>query len=62
MIGSISDEGAAFESPALFDSFEEVELLPTERQRTIKIASKRSRDGENTRVRSKSGANLWSDY
>lgn len=55
MIGSPVDEGASLESPALFDSFEEVELLPLERQRAIKISAKRSRDGENTRVRSKSG-------
>lgn len=53
IITSIPEEGAAFDSPALFDSFEEVELHPLDRQRTIKISSKRSRDGENTRVRSK---------
>lgn len=46
-----SDDAAGFDLPMLFDSFEEVELHPLERHRTPK--SKRSRDGENTRVRSK---------
>lgn len=55
LIGSFPDEGAPFESPALFDSFEEVEVHPLDRQRTIKLSSKRHRDGENTRVRSMSG-------
>lgn len=53
LISSFPDEGTPFESPALFDSFEDVELHPLERQRPIKISSKRNRDGENTRVRSK---------
>ena len=44
-------EEAAFDSPVLFDSFEEVELHPLDRHRGLK--SKRNRDGENTRVRSK---------
>lgn len=52
LIASFPDEGAPFESPALFDSFEEVEVHPLDRPRTIKISSKRNRDGENTRVRS----------
>lgn len=46
-----SDDVVGFDSPTLFDSFEEMELHPLERHRTLK--SKRSRDGENTRVRSK---------
>lgn len=54
LIGSFPDESAPFESPALFDSFEEVEVHPLDRQRTIKLSSKRHRDGENTRVRSTS--------
>ncbi|XP_056592944.1 uncharacterized protein LOC130411943 isoform X1 [Triplophysa dalaica] len=62
MFGSVSDEGAAFESPALFDSFEEVELLPTERQRTIKVSAKRSRDCENTRVRMKNVVGVIARY
>lgn len=46
-----ADDVAGFDSSTLFDSFEEMELHPLERHRTLK--SKRSRDGENTRVRSK---------
>ncbi|KAI4886030.1 hypothetical protein NFI96_024189, partial [Prochilodus magdalenae] len=38
LIGSFPEEGAPFEPPALFDSFEEVELHPLDRQRTIKIS------------------------
>lgn len=45
------DDVAGFDSPTMFDSFEEIELHPLEHHRTPK--SKRSRDGENTRVRSK---------
>ncbi|XP_068190521.1 uncharacterized protein [Antennarius striatus] len=46
------DDMAGFDSPpTMFDSFEEVELQPVEHQQPPK--SKRSRDGENTRVRSK---------
>lgn len=45
------DDVEEFDSPPLFDSFEEMELHPVERHRTLK--TKRSRDGENTRVRSK---------
>ncbi|XP_065146418.1 uncharacterized protein [Paramisgurnus dabryanus] len=62
MIGSPVDEGASLESPALFDSFEEVDLLPSERQRNIKISSKRSRDGENTRVRMKNVVGVIARY
>ncbi|XP_016302806.1 uncharacterized protein kiaa1958 isoform X2 [Sinocyclocheilus anshuiensis] len=62
IITSIPEEGAAFDSPALFDSFEEVELHPLDRQRTIKISSKRSRDGENTRVRMKNVVGVIARY
>ncbi|GAA6087645.1 uncharacterized protein KIAA1958 isoform X1 [Tachysurus ichikawai] len=62
LIGSFPDEGAPFESPALFDSFEEVEVHPLDRQRTIKISSKRSRDGENTRVRMKNVVGVIARY
>ncbi|XP_036832453.1 uncharacterized protein KIAA1958 isoform X2 [Oncorhynchus mykiss] len=50
------DEGVAFENPALFDSFEEVEL-----HRVMK-SSKRSRDGENTRVRMKNVVGVIARY
>ncbi|XP_026863774.2 uncharacterized protein KIAA1958 isoform X1 [Electrophorus electricus] len=62
LIGSFPEEGAPFESTALFDSFEDVELHPLERQRTIKISSKRSRDGENTRVRMKNVVGVIARY
>ncbi|KAI4896877.1 hypothetical protein NFI96_025204 [Prochilodus magdalenae] len=62
LIGSFTEEGAPFEPPALFDSFEEVELHPLDRQRTIKISSKRSRDGENTRVRMKNVVGVIARY
>ncbi|TUH72447.1 hypothetical protein Baya_16870 [Bagarius yarrelli] len=62
LISSFPDEGAQFESPALFDSFEEVELHPLDRQRTIKISSKRNRDGENTRVRMKNVVGVIARY
>ncbi|XP_058268768.1 uncharacterized protein KIAA1958 isoform X1 [Hemibagrus wyckioides] len=62
LIGSFPDEGAPFESPALFDSFEEVEVHPLDRQRTIKISSKRNRDGENTRVRMKNVVGVIARY
>ncbi|XP_056094953.1 uncharacterized protein LOC130073521 isoform X3 [Rhinichthys klamathensis goyatoka] len=62
IITSIPEEGAPLDSPALFDSFEEVELLPRDRQRTIKISSKRSRDGENTRVRMKNVVGVIARY
>ncbi|XP_043105720.1 uncharacterized protein LOC122352371 isoform X3 [Puntigrus tetrazona] len=62
IITSIPEEGAAFDSPALFDSFEEVELHPLDRQRTIKISSKRNRDGENTRVRMKNVVGVIARY
>lgn len=45
-----SDDVAGFDSSPLFDSFEEMELHPLEHHRTLR--SKRSREGENTRVRS----------
>ncbi|XP_071370932.1 coiled-coil domain-containing protein 106-like [Centroberyx affinis] len=54
------DDAAGFDSPALFDSFEEVELHPLERHRTLK--SKRSRDGENTRVRMKNVVGVIARY
>lgn len=44
------DDAAGLDSPTMFDSFEEIELHPLEHHRAPK--SKRSRDGENTRVRS----------
>uniref|UniRef100_A0A6Q2Z1T8 Si:ch211-126i22.5 n=2 Tax=Esox lucius TaxID=8010 RepID=A0A6Q2Z1T8_ESOLU len=56
-----SDEGATFENPALFDSFEEVELHPMDRHRVMK-SSKRSRDGENTRVRMKNVVGVIARY
>lgn len=62
IVTSIPEEGTAFDSPALFDSFEEVELHPLERQRSIKISSKRSRDGENTRVRMKNVVGVIARY
>ncbi|XP_076875222.1 uncharacterized protein KIAA1958 isoform X3 [Brachyhypopomus gauderio] len=62
LIASFPEEGAPFEAPALFDSFEDVELHPLERQRTIKISSKRSRDGENTRVRMKNVVGVIARY
>ncbi|XP_072514489.1 uncharacterized protein [Salminus brasiliensis] len=62
LIGSFPEETAPFEPPALFDSFEEVELHPLERQRTIKVSSKRSRDGENTRVRMKNVVGVIARY
>ncbi|XP_037403212.1 uncharacterized protein KIAA1958 isoform X1 [Pygocentrus nattereri] len=62
LIGSFPEEGAPFEPPALFDSFEEVELHPLDRQRTIKISSKRNRDGENTRVRMKNVVGVIARY
>ncbi|XP_066507376.1 uncharacterized protein KIAA1958 isoform X1 [Hoplias malabaricus] len=62
LIGPFAEEGNQFESPALFDSFEEVELHPLERQRTIKVSSKRNRDGENTRVRMKNVVGVIARY
>lgn len=53
-------EEAAFDSPVLFDSFEDVELHPLERHRGLK--SKRSRDGENTRVRMKNVVGVIARY
>ncbi|XP_076019780.1 uncharacterized protein kiaa1958 [Genypterus blacodes] len=54
------DDVAGFDSPALFDSFEEVELHPLDHHRTVK--SKRSRDGENTRVRMKNVVGVIARY
>ncbi|XP_056136360.1 uncharacterized protein LOC130112867 isoform X2 [Lampris incognitus] len=55
-----SDDVTPFDSPALFDSFEEVELHPLEPRRALK--SKRSRDGENTRVRMKNVVGVIARY
>ncbi|XP_037607702.1 uncharacterized protein LOC119477688 isoform X2 [Sebastes umbrosus] len=55
-----SDDVAAVDSPTLFDSFEEMELHPLDRNRTLK--SKRSRDGENTRVRMKNVVGVIARY
>ncbi|XP_031434160.1 uncharacterized protein KIAA1958 isoform X3 [Clupea harengus] len=60
LINTYPEEGGQFESPALFDSFEEVELHPLDRQR-IKI-SKRCREGENTRVRMKNVVGVIARY
>ncbi|XP_055717219.1 uncharacterized protein LOC129810571 isoform X2 [Salvelinus fontinalis] len=56
-----SDEGVVFENSALFESFEEVELHPLDRHRVMK-SSKRSRDGENTRVRMKNVVGVIARY
>ncbi|XP_042364622.1 uncharacterized protein LOC121959416 [Plectropomus leopardus] len=55
-----SDEVAGIDSPTMFDSFEEMELHPLDQHRTLK--SKRSRDGENTRVRMKNVAGVIARY
>ncbi|XP_022622327.1 uncharacterized protein KIAA1958 homolog [Seriola dumerili] len=55
-----SDEVAGFDSPTLFDSFEEMELHPLEHHRTLR--SKRSREGENTRVRMKNVVGVIARY
>ncbi|XP_029301144.1 uncharacterized protein kiaa1958 isoform X2 [Cottoperca gobio] len=55
-----SGDVAGVDSPTLFDSFEEMELHPLDRQRTLK--SKRSRDGENTRVRMKNVVGVIARY
>ncbi|XP_040014177.1 uncharacterized protein LOC120806794 [Xiphias gladius] len=55
-----SDDVAGFDSPTLFDSFEEMELHPLEHHRTLK--SKRSREGENTRVRMKNVVGVIARY
>ncbi|KAK9532762.1 hypothetical protein VZT92_010131 [Zoarces viviparus] len=54
------DDVAGADSPTLFDSFEEVELYPLDRHRTLK--SKRSRDGENPRVRMKNVVGVIARY
>ncbi|XP_038585882.1 coiled-coil domain-containing protein 106-like [Micropterus salmoides] len=54
------DDVEEFDSPPLFDSFEEMELHPVERHRTLK--TKRSRDGENTRVRMKNVVGVIARY
>ncbi|KAJ8402067.1 hypothetical protein AAFF_G00373020 [Aldrovandia affinis] len=56
-----ADETPAFESPVLFDSFDEIEIHPHERQKTVKI-SKRNREGENTRVRMKNVVGVIARY
>ncbi|KAG9354070.1 hypothetical protein JZ751_012194 [Albula glossodonta] len=56
-----SDETPSFESPALFDSFDEIDIHPNERHRTIKT-SKRNREGENTRVRMKNVVGVIARY
>ncbi|KAM8828490.1 uncharacterized protein kiaa1958 isoform 2-T2 [Spinachia spinachia] len=56
-----SDEVAGVDSPTPFDSFEEMELPPVDHgHRTLK--SKRSRDGENPRVRMKNVAGVVARY
>ncbi|XP_048114985.1 uncharacterized protein KIAA1958 isoform X3 [Alosa alosa] len=61
LINNYPEEGGGqFESAPLFDSFEEVELHPLDRQR-IKI-SKRCREGENTRVRMKNVVGVIARY
>ncbi|KAK6322906.1 hypothetical protein J4Q44_G00076980 [Coregonus suidteri] len=52
------DEGMALENSALFESFEEVETHPLDRRREMK----RSRDGENTRVRMKNVVGVIARY
>lgn len=54
------EDAAAFDAPILFDSFEEVEIHPVDRHRDIK--TKRSRDGENTRVRMKNVVGVIARY
>lgn len=54
------EEGGPFDSSAHFDSFEEMELHPIDRQR-IKLA-KRCREGENTRVRMKNVVGVIARY
>nr|XP_046230647.1 uncharacterized protein LOC124051379 [Scatophagus argus] len=54
------DDVAGLESPTVFDSFEEMELHPLEHHRPLK--SKRSRDGENTRVRMKNVVGVIARY
>ncbi|GAA6224642.1 uncharacterized protein KIAA1958 homolog isoform X1 [Lates japonicus] len=55
-----SDDVAGFDSPTLFDSFEEMELHPLEHHRHQKI--KRTREGENTRVRMKNVVGVIARY
>uniref|UniRef100_A0A4W5LPJ9 Coiled-coil domain containing 106a n=1 Tax=Hucho hucho TaxID=62062 RepID=A0A4W5LPJ9_9TELE len=54
-------EGMAIEHSAVFESFEEVEIHPLDRHRVMK-SSKRSRDGENTRVRMKNVVGVIARY
>ncbi|XP_035246848.1 proline-rich protein 12 isoform X3 [Anguilla anguilla] len=56
-----SDETPAFESPALFDSFDEIELHQNERPKIVKNP-KRNREGENTRVRMKNVVGVIARY
>ncbi|XP_071322731.1 uncharacterized protein [Trachinotus anak] len=55
-----SDDVGGFDSPSLFDSFEDMELHPLEHHRTLR--SKRSREGENTRVRMKNVVGVIARY
>ncbi|XP_032395634.1 uncharacterized protein kiaa1958 [Etheostoma spectabile] len=55
-----SDEAAGFDSSTMFDSFEEKELSLQDRRRTLK--SKKSRDGENPRVRMKNVKGVIARY
>ncbi|KAJ8347187.1 hypothetical protein SKAU_G00285880 [Synaphobranchus kaupii] len=56
-----SDETPVFESPALFDSFDEMELHQNERHKMVKTP-KRNREGENTRVRMKNVVGVIARY
>ncbi|XP_023117831.2 uncharacterized protein LOC111563135 [Amphiprion ocellaris] len=53
-----SEDVAGFDSPPLFDSFEEMELRPLEHH----LKTKRSRDGENPRVRMKNVVGVIARY
>ncbi|XP_035463620.2 coiled-coil domain-containing protein 106 isoform X2 [Scophthalmus maximus] len=55
-----SEDVVGFDSPTLFDSLDEMELHPLEHHRTLK--SKRSREGENTRVRMKNVVGVIARY
>ncbi|XP_059214252.1 uncharacterized protein LOC131992639 [Centropristis striata] len=55
-----SDDVGGFDTPTLFDSFEEVELHLLDRHRSLK--TKRNRDGENPRVRMKNVVGVIARY
>ncbi|XP_048874682.1 uncharacterized protein KIAA1958 isoform X1 [Brienomyrus brachyistius] len=59
--GVFPDESVSFESPVLFDSFDEMDMRAGERQKTIK-SSRKSREGENTRVRMKNVVGVIARY